>query len=67
MCCVQSDGVFQYGESRVYKGGNKLRDYQLNGLNWLLLSHHYKRSCILADEMGLGKTVQVILPSSSPP
>jgi chromodomain-helicase-DNA-binding protein 7 len=33
---------------------------QLAGLNWMLLCHHYKRSCILADEMGLGKTVQVV-------
>jgi chromodomain-helicase-DNA-binding protein 7 len=56
----RDDGVFQYSDSLTYKGDNKLRDYQLNGLNWLLLCHHYKRSCILADEMGLGKTVQVV-------
>ena len=57
---ARADGVFQYAETRTYKGENKLREYQLAGLNWMLLSHHYKRSCILADEMGLGKTVQVV-------
>jgi len=34
--------------------GLKLRDYQLEGVNWLLWNWWYKRSCILADEMGLG-------------
>lgn len=35
--------------------GLRLRDYQLEGLNWLLWNWWHKRSCILADEMGLGK------------
>ena len=35
----------------------KLRNYQLEGVNWLLWNWWNKRSCILADEMGLGKTV----------
>ncbi|KAH0562282.1 hypothetical protein GP486_003027 [Trichoglossum hirsutum] len=37
-----------------------LKDYQLVGLNWLVLLFKHKLSCILADEMGLGKTCQVI-------
>eukprot|EP01041_Mallomonas_annulata_P007276 gene7276-14834_t len=37
-----------------------LRDYQLEGLNWLLWNWWQRRSCILADEMGLGKTIQSI-------
>lgn len=41
------------------KGGD-LKDYQLDGLNWLLYNHFENRSCILADEMGLGKTIQTI-------
>lgn len=45
-------------KSAVYKGGNILREYQLEGLNWLLFSWHNSRNCILADEMGLGKTIQ---------
>ena len=39
-----------YAESRVYKGGNMLREYQREGLNWLLENWHAGRSCILADE-----------------
>ncbi|GAV07723.1 hypothetical protein RvY_17530 [Ramazzottius varieornatus] len=42
----------------VYKNGNTLRDYQLEGVNWLLFSWYHGQNCILADEMGLGKTVQ---------
>ena len=38
----------------------KLRDYQLDGLNWLVNSWCKGNSTILADEMGLGKTIQVI-------
>ncbi|KAG5188935.1 SNF2 family N-terminal domain-containing protein, partial [Tribonema minus] len=39
--------------------GNLLRDYQLEGVRWMLSCWYRRRSCILADEMGLGKTVQV--------
>lgn len=38
----------------------KLRDYQLDGLNWLAQSWCKDNSVILADEMGLGKTIQTI-------
>ncbi|KAI0207728.1 Chromodomain-helicase-DNA-binding protein 1 [Lamellibrachia satsuma] len=38
----------------------QLRDYQLEGLNWLLHSWCKQNSVILADEMGLGKTIQTI-------
>lgn len=37
-----------------------LKQYQLIGLNWLVLMHEKKVNAILADEMGLGKTIQVI-------
>lgn len=47
-------------KSKDYRNGGTLRDYQLEGLNWLLRCWYSKRSSILADEMGLGKTVQVI-------
>eukprot|EP01035_Chromulina_nebulosa_P019284 gene19284-25143_t len=49
-----------YDQSKEYESGGKLRDYQVEGLNWLLSCWYTKRSSILADEMGLGKTVQVI-------
>jgi chromodomain-helicase-DNA-binding protein 1 len=47
----------------VYMGGDQvlvLRDYQLDGLNWLIHSWCKENSVILADEMGLGKTIQTI-------
>jgi chromodomain-helicase-DNA-binding protein 7 len=34
-----------------------LRDYQLQGINWLLFQWTQGRSCLLADEMGLGEWV----------
>lgn len=40
--------------------GLALRDYQMQGLNWLNLSWCKENSVILADEMGLGKTIQTI-------
>ncbi|KAI8499320.1 transcriptional regulator, partial [Branchiostoma belcheri] len=47
----------------LYLGGSdklELRDYQLDGLNWLAHSWCKNNSVILADEMGLGKTIQTI-------
>ncbi|KAJ7189805.1 hypothetical protein O6H91_Y529900 [Diphasiastrum complanatum] len=41
------------------KGGT-LRDYQLEGLNFLMNSWRNDTNVILADEMGLGKTVQSV-------
>ena len=43
-----------------YKGENQLREYQVEGVNWLMYCYFEKNNCILADEMGLGKTVQTI-------
>lgn len=38
----------------------QLRDYQLEGVNWLLYSWCQGTNVMLADEMGLGKTIQSI-------
>lgn len=40
--------------------GGTMKDYQLEGLNYMLYKYHQQQNCILADEMGLGKTIQVI-------
>ncbi len=40
--------------SRVFKNGGQLRDYQADGVMWLMSNHLNHRSSILADEMGLG-------------
>ena len=42
-------------ENRVFEPvGGQLRDYQAEGVSWLMSNHLNKRSSILADEMGLG-------------
>ncbi|KAG8440685.1 hypothetical protein GDO86_006437 [Hymenochirus boettgeri] len=46
--------------SHIGGEGLELRDYQLEGLNWLAHSWCKNNSVILADEMGLGKTIQTI-------
>uniref|UniRef100_A0A8C4R333 Chromodomain helicase DNA binding protein 2 n=1 Tax=Eptatretus burgeri TaxID=7764 RepID=A0A8C4R333_EPTBU len=54
---------FYLQEQPTYLGGSdvlELRDYQLDGLNWLIHSWCRFNSVILADEMGLGKTIQTI-------
>ena len=38
----------------------RLRDYQMDGINFMLKAWHNGDSLILADEMGLGKTIQSI-------
>lgn len=51
-----------------------LRDYQKEGLNWLVFLHENQLGGCLADDMGLGKTLQTIafiqylknLPSKAP-
>lgn len=40
--------------------GGVMRDYQLEGLNWMISLHARGLNGILADEMGLGKTLQSI-------
>ncbi|KAI9463179.1 SNF2 family N-terminal domain-containing protein [Boletus coccyginus] len=40
--------------------GGKLKDYQLEGVEWMVSLDKNGVSGILADEMGLGKTLQVI-------
>lgn len=63
--------IILYSYIKIRVGNNKmiviilfqtyvLRDYQMDGLNWLIHSWCKDNSVILADEMGLGKTIQVI-------
>lgn len=48
-----------FTESPSFVDGT-LREYQVQGLNWLISLHENSISGILADEMGLGKTLQTI-------
>ncbi|KAH0795468.1 SNF2 family protein [Histomonas meleagridis] len=38
----------------------KIKDYQVNGINWLWFLYQYGLNGILADDMGLGKTFQCL-------
>lgn len=37
------------------------RNYQIDGVNWMLKCFTANHGCILADEMGLGKTIQALV------
>ncbi|KAJ9103708.1 hypothetical protein QFC20_004712 [Naganishia adeliensis] len=54
------EDVYVYDESPPFVKGGKMRDYQVQGLNWMASLHHNGINGILADEMGLGKTLQTI-------
>ncbi|KAK6355909.1 hypothetical protein TWF718_000288 [Orbilia javanica] len=43
-----------------YISGGTLKDYQIDGMNWLYYRWFKGMNAILADEMGLGKTIQII-------
>lgn len=51
--------VQYYTESPNFIQG-QMRDYQVEGLNWLISLYENGINGILADEMGLGKTLQAI-------
>ena len=46
-------------QPEIITKGFTLTNYQMIGLNWLVLMHKQSLNGILADEMGLGKTIQV--------
>ena len=52
------DKLYDHENPHSYKNGNRLRDYQIDGVNWLASCYYKRNGCILADEMGLGKTGQ---------
>ncbi|KAI5474957.1 chromatin remodelling complex ATPase chain ISW1 [Pseudohyphozyma bogoriensis] len=56
----EAEGPFVFTESPPYVKGGKMRDYQIQGLNWMVGLHYNGINGILADEMGLGKTLQTI-------
>lgn len=47
------DKLYDPAEPHGYKNGNRLRDYQVDGVNWLASTWYKRQGCILADEMGL--------------
>ena len=43
--------LYDPSEPHPYKNNNRLRDYQVDGVNWLASTWYKKQGCILADEM----------------
>lgn len=43
------DRLYDPNEPHPYKNGNRLRDYQVEGVNWLASTYYRKHGCILAD------------------
>lgn len=56
----EEEDAFVFNESPPYVKGGTMRDYQIQGLNWMISLYHNGINGILADEMGLGKTLQTI-------
>ncbi|KAG0297169.1 hypothetical protein BGZ98_000685, partial [Dissophora globulifera] len=54
------DSSFVFTESPAYIKNGVMRDYQIQGLNWMVSLYKNGINGILADEMGLGKTLQTI-------
>ncbi|KAF9321074.1 hypothetical protein BG003_003837 [Podila horticola] len=53
-------GSFVFTSSPTYIKNGTMRDYQVQGLNWMVSLYKNGINGILADEMGLGKTLQTI-------
>lgn len=56
----EEDETFVFRESPGYVKGGTMKEYQVQGLNWLVSLYQNGINGILADEMGLGKTLQTI-------
>ncbi|XP_018333272.1 lymphoid-specific helicase-like isoform X2 [Agrilus planipennis] len=54
------DNTIDVTKQIKYFEGGTLRQYQIEGLTWMIVLFENGVNGILADEMGLGKTVQVI-------
>lgn len=55
----KSQTAHTMAQPKIISGGT-LKDYQLDGLEWLVTLYENGLNGILADEMGLGKTLQCI-------
>ena len=44
------DKLYDPNEPHIYKNGNRLRDYQVDGVNWLSSTWYKRHGCILAGK-----------------
>lgn len=59
MLSAPSAETAAHKQPKLFSGGT-LKDYQLDGMEWLITLFENGLNGILADEMGLGKTIQCI-------
>jgi len=52
------DKLYDSNKPHSYKGGNRLRDYQIDGVNWLSSCYYKEQGCILADEVSAINTTK---------
>ncbi|XP_075166422.1 chromatin-remodeling complex ATPase chain Iswi-like [Haematobia irritans] len=57
---IENNNVFRFDSSPDYIKNGVMRDYQIQGLNWMIFLYENNINGILADEMGLGKTLQTV-------
>lgn len=50
------DKLYDPTEPHLYKNSNRLRDYQVDGVNWLASTYYKRHGCILADGKFFGLT-----------
>ena len=62
---VEDIKTFKEKKYKLPKVNANLRDYQIEGFNWLKILSEYHLGGILADDMGLGKTLEIITLLSS--
>jgi Chromo (CHRromatin Organisation MOdifier) domain len=43
------DKLYDPSEPHIYKNGNRLRDYQIDGVNWLASTWYKRNGCILGE------------------
>lgn len=51
------DRLYDPSEPHPYKNNNRLRDYQVEGVNWLASTYYRKHGCILADGKSHGSGI----------
>ncbi|KAI5953562.1 hypothetical protein KGF54_002934 [Candida jiufengensis] len=56
---LERKSLFKYDDTPIFING-EMKDYQIDGLNWMVSLDDNNISGILGDEMGLGKTLQTI-------
>ena len=52
---IQKEGIDRFQKALLaheYPNGGRLRDYQAEGVSWMVANMLNQRSCLLADEMG---------------